>query len=461
MSTTKLYKNDRYLKDCEAVITSVSVHGDASEGVSGDTCLLDVTLDRTLFFPEGGGQSCDTGTIGDWKVTDVQESGTDEVIHTILWINGTPRPEPGDSVRCLLDWNRRFDNMQRHCGEHILSGIFYDMFGGVNRGFHMGSEYMTIDISLEEPPGGYGICSSGSKASDEPAAKITEITYEMALDAELEANKVIWSDAPVTVMHFDSREKAAGMPLRKALAFDEDISIVCVGSPDKASDCVACCGTHPSTAGQVGLIKIYKVEKYKSMFRIYFEAGRRALLNYDMKHSMLTELSDRYSSSIEDFPDKLRAQEQKLHDAKNALFHTKKALTEKECSQLDDILTLSEGPVILYAPAHFSLDDTFDMAKNYMDSGKGSRKKSADGSGTAGTLPEARKLNGRLLMLYSAKDTSYILVSDGTPDCGSLVKEYASFYKGKGGGNAGSARAIFGTAEDADLFADLIRKHLK
>ena len=461
MSTTKLYKNDRYLKDCEAVITSVSVHGDASEGVSGDACLLDVTLDRTLFFPEGGGQSCDTGTIGDWKVTDVQESGTDEVIHTILWINGTPRPEPGDSVRCLLDWDRRFDNMQRHCGEHILSGIFYDMFGGVNRGFHMGSEYMTIDISLEEPPGGYGICSSGSKASDEPAAKITEITYEMALDAELEANKVIWSDAPVTVMHFDSREKAAGMPLRKALAFDEDISIVCVGSPNKASDCVACCGTHPSTAGQVGLIKIYKVEKYKSMFRIYFEAGRRALLNYDMKHSMLTELSDRYSSSIEDFPDKLRAQEQKLHDAKNALFHAKKALTEKECSQLDDILTLSEGPVILYAPAHFSLDDIFDMAKNYMDSGKGSRKKSTDGSGTAGTLPEARKLNGRLLMLYSAKDTSYILVSDGTPDCRSLVKEYASFYKGKGGGNAGSARAIFGTAEDADLFADLIRKHLK
>ena len=160
---------------------------------------------------------------------------------------------------------------------------------------------------------------------------------------KLEANKVIWSDAPVTVMHFDSREKAAGMPLRKALAFDEDISIVCVGSPNKASDCVACCGTHPSTAGQVGLIKIYKVEKYKSMFRIYFEAGRRALLNYDMKHSMLTELSDRYSSSIEDFPDKLRAQEQKLHDAKNALFHAKKALTEKECSQLDDILTLSEG----------------------------------------------------------------------------------------------------------------------
>ena len=138
MSTTKLYKNDRYLKDCEAVITSVSVHGDASEGVSGDACLLDVTLDRTLFFPEGGGQSCDTGTIGDWKVTDVQESGTDEVIHTILWINGTPRPEPGDSVRCLLDWDRRFDNMQRHCGEHILSGIFYDMFGGVNRGFHTG-----------------------------------------------------------------------------------------------------------------------------------------------------------------------------------------------------------------------------------------------------------------------------------------------------------------------------------
>ena len=117
--------------------------------------------------------------------------------------------------------------MQRHCGEHILSGVFYSLFGGVNRGFHMGHEYMTIDISLEEDP------------------KKKDITWEDALAAQLEANKVIWSDAPVTVIRFDSRDKAEKMPLRKALAFDEDISIVCVGSVENAADCVACCGTHP------------------------------------------------------------------------------------------------------------------------------------------------------------------------------------------------------------------------
>lgn len=473
MSTTKLYKNDRYLKECESVITSVYNAGSSNKE---DASTLHITLDKTLFFPEGGGQSCDTGFIGSGEIIDVQEAENDEVIHTVLWKTSVPEPVPGEKVSCRLNWSRRFDNMQRHCGEHILSGIFFDMFGGVNRGFHMGQDYMTIDISLEETPGRYGICTSGSAADGTASSdasqgtecpEITEITYDMAMDAELEANKVIWSDAPVTVMHFETREEAGSLPLRKALAFDEDISIVCVGSPDKASDCVACCGTHPSTAGQVGLIKIYKVEKYKGMFRIYFEAGQRALRDYRMKHSMIAELSDRYSSSVEDFPDKLKAQEEKLRAAKDELYHIKKALTEKECVQLDEILAGADESVIVYAPAHFSLDDAFDMAKNYMSSGKsgkggkgGKKNKKSDAASASSEAP-ARTLNSKLLMLYSEKDTSYILVSDGAPDCGSLVKEYASFYKGKGGGSRNSARAIFETAEDAGLFADLIKKHLK
>lgn len=283
----------------------------------------------------------------------------------------------------------------------------------------MGHDYMTIDISLEAKP------------------EITEITYEDALAAELEANKVIWSDAPVTVKHFDSREEAEKMPLRKALAFDEDITIVSVGSTENAADCVACCGTHPSTAGQVGMIKIYKVESYKGMFRIYFEAGERALCDYRLKHDMLTRLSNSYSSSIEDFPSKLKAQEEKLADAKNQLFHLKNAFIEDRCARLDGLLKAAETNVITYEVDQLSLDDVFNMAKRYMGSCKG------------------------LIMLYSIRDTSYILVSDGTIDCGSLVKEYASFYKGKGGGNKVSARAIFSSREDAEMFADLIGKHLR
>lgn len=415
MKTTRLYQNDRYIKEWDAHITSVSHDGNNHI----------ITLDRSAFFPEGGGQSCDLGNIGEYEVIDVQEKD-DEVYHTIK-LPSSEIPDsstdlqlsPGRTVHCTLDWKRRFDNMQRHCGEHILSGIFFAMFGGVNRGFHMGQDYMTIDISLEEDP------------------EVKEITYEDALAAELAANKVIWSDAPVTVMHFDSREEAEKLPLRKALAFDEDITIVSVGSVDNAADCVACCGTHPATAGQVGLIKIYKVENYKGMFRIYCEAGERALKDYDAKHNILTELSNRYSSSIEDFPAKLKVQEEKLAEAKSELSHIKKAFIDNECAKLDARMEASEDNVFVHEVEQLSLDDVFNMAKRYMGSCKG------------------------LIMLYSIKDTSYILVSDGSIDCGSLVKEYASFYKGKGGGNKVSARGIFTSKDDAEMFADLIKKHLR
>ena len=107
------------------------------------SCLV---LDSTIFFPTGGGQSCDLGTINGVEVIDVFEK--ENIVYHIL--KGCDASiETGDTVSLEIDWDRRFDNMQRHCGEHILSGIFFRLFGGVNRGFHMGEDYMTIDISLE------------------------------------------------------------------------------------------------------------------------------------------------------------------------------------------------------------------------------------------------------------------------------------------------------------------------
>lgn len=358
------------------------------------------------------------------QVTDVQEDG-DNVVHRLASYEGLTE---GCRVRCRLDWARRFDNMQRHCGEHILSGIFYQECGGVNRGFHMGDDYMTIDISLEDEP------------TNPERTKPDIVDWETALHCERLANEVVWSNAPVSVFRFDNREDAEKMPLRKKLAFDEDISIVCVGSPDHAADCVACCGTHPSSAGQVGLIKLYKVEKYKEMFRIYFEAGARALADYDMKHDMLTELSNNYSSSIEDFPDKIRGLEQRAADAKGELIQLKRAFTEIECAALDESLASADKKVVVHTLEHFSMDDAFNMAKSYM--GKD-------------------RCCGKLILLYAKPSTSYILVSDGGIKCGSLVKEYANFYQGKGGGNDVSARAIFTSDENAALFADLLSKHLQ
>lgn len=159
--------------------------------------------------------------------------------------------------------------------------------------------------------------------------------------------------------------------------------------------------------------------------------------DYDRKHEILTNLSNRYSSSIEDFPEKLAAQEEKLFSAKNELFHIKKAFIENECSKLDALLKNDDSNSIVYPVPQLSLSDVFTMGKRYMGKCK------------------------QLILLYSQADTSYILVSDGSIDCGSLVKEYACFYKGKGGGNKVSARAIFSSQEDAGLFAELIQKHLR
>lgn len=417
MKTTKLYQSDVYTKEWSTHITSASeceIPG-REKGIIGYL----LTLKETAFFPEGGGQSCDTGFIDNLRVIDVQERDG-EIYHTVTADSTSAAfPAEGTEVRCRLDWERRFDNMQRHCGEHILSGVFYSLYGGVNRGFHMGEDYMTIDIRLEENP------------------RFSRLTHEMALKAELEANKVIWSDAPVTVLRFDNRKEAEKMPLRKALAFDEDISIVSVGSVENAADCVACCGTHPSSAGQVGIIKVYKTEKYKDMYRIYFDAGRFALADYDFKHDILSGMSAKYSSSIEDFPDKLNSREEKYASLKDELFHLKKAFINEECHKLDELLKESSQRVITYPLSQLSLDDAFSMGKRYME-----------------------KNQEKLIMLYSEKDTSYVLVSGGNIHCGNLVREYASLYGGKGGGGNTSARAIFSTQRDAKLFSELLTKHL-
>lgn len=475
MMTTKLYQIDTYLKEWDAHILAAKpapevpggsakqpAGGSAKQPAGGSakqpagesadaslqTCYL-IQLDQTAFFPEGGGQGADHGKlrlIGSdseavFSVIDVQEDG-DLIWHTVCLpdpADGSSEPtgelctilSEGCKVHCILDWDRRFEHMQRHCGEHILSGAFYRLFGGANHGFHMGQDYMTIDIALEDQ---------------------SPVTPEMARQAELLANQVIWDDLPVSVSYFDTRQEAEQLPLRKALAFDEAISIVTIGelsetSDTEPADCVACCGTHPSTTGQVGLIKIYKVEKYKDMTRIYCDAGRKALTDYQRKHEILTNEANRYSASVEEFPEKLRIQEEKMNAVRNELYHLKKAYIKAEKEKLDAVLgdidqSGSKTPVILYPLLHLSMDDAFTMAKSYMGNIRAGK-----------THP--------LLLLYVPAQTSCVLVSDGTVHCGKLVKEYASFYQGKGGGNDVSARAIFTSDEDARLFADLLEKHLK
>ena len=406
MKTKRLFKEDVYMKEAEAIITSLS------EAKDGKTA---VALDKTIFFPTGGGQSCDKGTIAGFQVLDVYEDEkADDIIHVVDAAAG--ELETGKTVHLVLDWEHRFDNMQRHCGEHILSGMFFREYGGVNRGFHMGDQYMTIDISLEAMP------------------EFSTITWEMAKHVEVCANEAVWQNQPVITRHFDTKKEAENLPLRKALALEKDITIVCVGSIENPADCVACCGTHPSTAGQVGLIKIFKVEPNKGMFRIYFEAGKRAFLKYQNELDTLTTLSNSLSAGTDDILSKYHAQVEKNKEARNQLHFLKKEVIAREAADIAGALAKGENVRRYHI---LSLDDLTVLSRE--------------------VSPHAKKI----VFLVHEPSYTVFLASDGSVDCGKLVKDNAQIYGGKGGGNKTTARAIFTKEEYVDTFIDLIEKHLR
>lgn len=412
MKTQRLFKEDVYMKEAEAVITSLA-------GANGRRTA--VTLDKTIFFPTGGGQSCDKGTIAGFQVVDVYEDEkADDIVHVLdcspADIEGLAAYKEQNGVQLILDWEHRFDNMQRHCGEHILSGMFFREYGGVNRGFHMGDQYMTIDISLEAMP------------------EFTAITWEMAKHVEECANEAIWQNQPVITRHFDTKKEAENLPLRKALALEKDITIVCVGSVENPADCVACCGTHPATAGQVGLIKIFKVESNKGMFRIYFEAGKRAFLKYQNELDTLTTLANSLSAGTDDVLSKYHAQVEKNKESRNQLHFLKKEVIARETADMAEALERGENVRRYHI---LSLDDLTVLARE--------------------VSPHAKKI----AFLVHEPSYTVFLVSDGSVDCGKLVKDNAQIYGGKGGGNKTTARAIFTKDEYVDTFIDLIEKHLR
>ena len=412
MKTQRLFKEDVYMKAAEAVITSLA------EANGRRTA---VTLDKTIFFPTGGGQSCDKGTIAGFQVVDVYEDEkADDIVHVLdcspADIEGLAAYKEQNGVQLILDWEHRFDNMQRHCGEHILSGMFFREYGGVNRGFHMGDQYMTIDISLEAMP------------------EFTTITWEMAKHVEECANEAIWQNQPVITRHFDTKKEAENLPLRKALTLEKDITIVCVGSVENPADCVACCGTHPATAGQVGLIKIFKVESNKGMFRIYFEAGKRAFLKYQNELDTLTTLANSLSAGTDDVLSKYHAQVEKNKESRNQLHFLKKEVIARETADIAAALERGENVRRYHI---LSLDDLTVLARE--------------------VSPHAKKI----AFLVHEPSYTVFLVSDGSVDCGKLVKDNAQIYGGKGGGNKTTARAIFTKDEYVDTFIDLIEKHLR
>ena len=251
--TKKLYYEDVYKKEFTAKVL------ECRQGKKG----YEVILDQTAFYPEGGGQPGDTGSLGEAAVTDVHEKNG-ELIHC------TDRAlEPGTEVQGQINWARRFDLMQQHSGEHIVSGLVHEAFGYDNVGFHMGSDVITIDFSgmLDE-------------------AQMAEI--------EAKANQIIWENQEVEIF-YPSEEELKELEYRSKKELSGWVRIVRF----PGADTCACCGTHVTRTGEIGMVKLLSVVKFREGVRMEMISGRRVLDYLNMVNEQNRQISVKLSAKMD------------------------------------------------------------------------------------------------------------------------------------------------------------------
>ena len=401
MSETRIYRTDPYVVSNEAEVIAVTeIDGRAA-----------IACSQSVFFPEGGGQPSDIGTAAcNGQVYDVIRA-YDESLEDVVWhVVDAPADtfKIGDRLELAIDWDRRFINMQRHLGEHMLSGTFHTLWGGVNKGFHMGEDYITIDIDLD-----------GRMLTDE----------ELDL-AEKTVNEAIWADLPVSIIYFDDYEASLAMPVRKQVPHEGRVSVVTVGDEKNPYDCIACCGTHPSSSGQVGLLAIYKHEPNKGMNRIYFDCGSKALAKMKKDSCVLNEIATRNSCSSDTLAAKLEGDEESNNALKAQLAGMSAYIKGVEMERILEAAKLDEAAVVVKECGALRLDDVLKLG-----------------------FAASEKLAGRLLIIMHPESRTAMLFSSGEYKCGALVKENVGKYNGKGGGRDDNARAVFLSEKDMRSFA--------
>lgn len=242
---SELYYKDNYLKEFKAqIIESIEENG-----------RFMVVLSQTAFYPEGGGQLADTGIIDGVKVMDVQER-EGKIYHIV-----EKEISEGKTVNCKIDFDKRFSNMQHHTGEHIISGIINQKYGADNIGFHMGRDVVTVDFNVL-------------------------INKEQIKEVENLANEAIYKNIDVQVI-ISNKEELENVNYRSKRDLDGDIRIVKIPGYDTC----ACCGIHVAKTGEIGIIKILSIEKYKKGTRIYMICGQKAINKYNEIYESVDSVS--------------------------------------------------------------------------------------------------------------------------------------------------------------------------
>ena len=282
MKTHKLFYEDQYLREFDSVVVSVKQFKDSFR----------IVLKETAFYPEGGGQPGDTGFINNTPVFDTTTID-DEIVH--LCKNEIP---VNTKVHCIIDWEKRFDLMQQHSGEHIFSGIACGMFNCNNVGFHLGSDCVTVDYDKYIDP-------------------------ENIINIEKQANDYIMQNHPCEIMVFDDENETSGIEYRSKKEINGELRIVSF----PGADTCACCGTHVRSSSEIGLIKVIGTKKFHSGVRIDLLCGKRAL-NYLMtvceQNTLISrELSSNYAdtfNSVFKLKTNINDYKKKITELENELF---------------------------------------------------------------------------------------------------------------------------------------------
>jgi alanyl-tRNA synthetase len=367
--TERLYYSDSHLIEFDARVV------DVADRVSGWTALV---LDRTAFYPTGGGQPSDTGTLNSVRVVECIDDGDNGVLHVV---QGTA-PARGDVVRGRVDWSRRLDHMQQHTGQHILSQALITLFNAPTRSFRVLEASCQIDVELNNP-----------------TTEIIERAVELA-------NNVIWEDRAITIRSVTSGE-AAELPLRKEPARDGDLRLIEIDG----FDLTPCGGTHAYRTGEVGMIAVRSWERAKGLTRIEFVAGVRALGDYRKANKSAREVAALFSTGRDDAP-QLAAQMVEEHKELNRRIRVLEELAAE--AEAQKLLSSASNGIVLHT---FEARDAESLKK----------------------LAHALISHPQIVALLGSrdKDTARLVFArsaDAVGDMNALMLEACALLDGRGGG---------------------------
>lgn len=395
MRTERLYNENPYLKEFDAEVIEVLPYENKYAAV----------LNRTAFYPEGGGQPYDMGYLDDARVLKVIENNG-EILHIV------DRQPHAKKVKGLIDWSRRFDLMQQHTGQHILSACFEKLLKGSTDSFHMGKDIVSIEINI-----------SSFSPSD-------------AEELESMANDIIYSNLPVTTSVV-TKDELLSLPLRKMPKVTENIRIVEI----KEIDYSPCGGTHVRATGEVGIIKIKSWEKCKGGIRFTFLCGSRALKDYSLENTIIRALGERFSVRDSDI---IEAVDKTLSDFRN----TEKLLS----AAAQELLKFEAENIIKECPIVGSIRLVNKIFHN---------RSINDAKLLAQYLTQ---VPGTIALLACRNENAQVIFTrseDVDIDMNTLFKTVLHIIDGKGGGNSRTAQGGGSKADSLEEFMNNAENILK